>query len=73
MCGLVPESDTPKEEHYGLLSNGIYVALLVPLLLLAFVPVLPVGTPSSVALLALPALSPPTSPLHPLQLPSMLY
>lgn len=71
MCGLVPESDTPKEEHYGQLSNGIYVPLLVSLLLIVFVG-LPVGTPSSVAL-ASPALSPPTSPLHLLQLPSMLY
>ena len=41
MCGLVPESDTPKEEHYGHLSNGIYSALHVPLLLLLFVPLLP--------------------------------
>lgn len=48
MCGLVPESVTPKEEYYGQLSNGIYVALRVPLLLLLFAPVLAplLGTPS---------------------------
>ncbi len=34
MCGLVPEYVTPKEEHYGQLSTGIYVVLLV----LVFVP-----------------------------------
>ena len=40
MWGLVPESVTPKEEHYGQPSNGIYAALLVSLLLIVFVPVL---------------------------------